>query len=141
MGNILGHETREGVIFSGLGSVVYLTTIVSLNGLFIYKLIKVYKTTMNDNSNKKLVDIITKTAILCFASTFGTMLFLSLYLLGLWIYIQTICLCCCHSVITINGICVVVDGVIINVIFSGTNALIEKGLRLLLFQRIQTQRH
>merc|ERR1712228_801559 len=95
-----GHETREGVIFSGLGSVVYLTTIVSLNGLFIYKLIKVYKTTMNDNSNKKLVDIITKTAILCFASTFGTMLFLFFYSICLdygFIYELFVCIAVIQS--------------------------------------------
>ena len=83
-GNILYYNNNDnfvdiGLLLIGCASLVYILVLLSLNGLFIHKLIRVYKTNKESTSSgKKWLDIITKISILCFLSTWFTLLFLSM---------------------------------------------------------------
>ena len=61
-----------GILLVG---VVYITSVVWLNGLFIKKIIQVYKT----SKDEEIKSVITKTALLCFISTAMFLPFVSLY--------------------------------------------------------------
>ena len=76
-------RTPNGNLLTGIGSAGYIITVFLLNGLFIYKMMRVYRMVLANNSVSKpgqhLVKLITKTSLLCFVSTIGSMVFLSSY--------------------------------------------------------------
>merc|ERR1711933_543027 len=68
-----------GRLLQTCGSFVYILILISLNGLFIYKLVNVYKRNKESNSSgKKWLYVITKISILCFLSTWCTLLFITM---------------------------------------------------------------
>ena len=67
----------KGAVIITLGGVSYIFLILSLNALFINKLMSVYKY----SKRAKLLHLITKTSILCFTFTCCTVTFLVLYTL------------------------------------------------------------
>lgn len=88
VGNILfyqryGNFEQTGLILIGLSAFCFVIVLVLLNALFINKLIRVRKMLKGQKCTVKddnLVNIITKTAILCFVSTISTFAFLSSFL-------------------------------------------------------------
>lgn len=84
-GNILFYEPsyeQIGLVLIGLSGLCYVIGMVLLNALFIHKLMSVRKSVKDQQSNSKdddLLNVITKIAILCLASTVSTFAFLSLF--------------------------------------------------------------
>ena len=59
-----------GLVIWLISTIIYVFIIIWLNGLFLYKLYIVHKSCQDDfNKNEDLMELITKTATLCFIST------------------------------------------------------------------------
>ena len=83
-------------------SLVYILSVIWLNGLFIHKMYKVYHMTeIRNNSKRKMEDIISKTTVLCVVSSMSSLLFFISWFL--WSAVDT------PDVVFVSEVMMVVD--------------------------------
>ena len=76
------NQKKLGLLILVCTGTAYAVWLIVLNGLFINKLVRVYKANRNSTAaNERLIRVITKTSILCFTSTWCTILFIGTYFL------------------------------------------------------------
>eukprot|EP01084_Bolivina_argentea_P018367 34196_1 len=74
--------TTSGLVLIGFAFLFYVTIIIWLNSIFVYKLRIVYKSCQDSlDENGKLLHIITKSSILCFSSTWFIILWFTMFVI------------------------------------------------------------